>query len=76
MKKSSMKKSYGSLCDALIGRRYPKVGPSLIVLCHPFRHLYLAERLDYWTRDRDSELHFGRHARGIFAGSFYIVVYD
>lgn len=46
----------------------PELGRSLVILRYPFNPSYFAQPFNYWERDRDSENHLRRHARGKFAG--------
>lgn len=67
-KEAENEKDLSMLVPGFDGQPLPEIGPSPVVLCLPFSHLYFAKCFNFWARDYDFELFCCRHVRGIFAG--------
>lgn len=66
------KKDLSRLRQHCGGQPLPEIAASIVVLHHPFDHLYFAQRFICWARDYDIELGLHCHFRGIFPGWYNI----
>lgn len=54
----------------------PEAGSTLTDLHRPFSHLYFLQRLDYWSRDLEFDLHLLWHSWGKFAECYNVEIFS